>query len=42
MMSGHAGWPEAIGTIAGENTVFIATRSDQEGKKLEHRLRELL
>ena len=37
-----AGWPEAIGTIAGENTVFIATRSDQEGKKLEHRLRELL
>jgi transcriptional regulator of arginine metabolism len=36
------GWPEAIGTIAGENTVFIATRSEKEGRKLERRIRELL
>src|SRR5881275_984829 len=27
----EAGWPEAIGTIAGENTVFIAVRSEREG-----------
>ncbi len=50
--SGHAstvsqaldetGWPESIGSIAGENTVFIAVRSPREGKKLERRLRELL
>ena len=38
----EAGWPEAIGTIAGENTIFIATRSETEGKKLERRIRELL
>jgi transcriptional regulator of arginine metabolism len=37
-----AGWPEAIGTIAGENTVFIAARSQRDGKKLERRIRELL
>jgi transcriptional regulator of arginine metabolism len=37
-----AGWPEAIGTIAGENTIFIAVRSEREGKKLERRIRELL
>ena len=36
------GWPEAIGTIAGENTVFIAVRSEKDGKKLERRIRELL
>ena len=38
----EAGWPEAIGSIAGENTVFIAVRSERDGKKLEHRIRELL
>ena len=37
-----AGWPESIGSIAGENTVFVAARSPRDGKKLEHRLRELL
>src|SRR6185295_7232725 len=38
----EAGWPEAIGTIAGENTVFIAVRSEKDGRKLERRIRELL
>src|SRR5262245_12210036 len=38
----EAGWPEAIGSIAGENTIFIAARSEREGKKLERRIRELL
>jgi transcriptional regulator of arginine metabolism len=37
-----AGWPEAIGSIAGENTVFIAARSERDGKRLERRIRELL
>src|SRR5262249_50135608 len=50
--SGHAstvsqaldetGWPEAIGTIAGDNTVFIAVRSAKDGTKLARRIRELL
>jgi transcriptional regulator of arginine metabolism len=38
----ETGWPEAIGTIAGENTVFIAVRSEKDGKRLERRIRELL
>ncbi len=38
----EAGWPEAIGSIAGDNTVFIATRSEKDGKRLERRIRELL
>jgi transcriptional regulator of arginine metabolism len=37
-----AAWPENIGSIAGENTVFIAVRSPRDGQKLERRLRELL
>jgi transcriptional regulator of arginine metabolism len=36
------GWSECVGSIAGENTVFVAARSPRDGKKLEHRLRELL
>ena len=38
----ETGWPEAIGSIAGENTVFIAVRSEKDGRKLERRIRELL
>ena len=38
----EAGWPEAIGTIAGENTVFIAAASEKEGRRLERRIREML
>ena len=37
-----ADWPESIGSIAGEDTVFVAARSPRDGKKLESRLRELL
>ena len=37
-----AGWPESIGSIAGENTIFVAVRSPRDGKKLERRLREFL
>ena len=38
----ETGWPEVIGTIAGENTVFIAVRSAKDGRRLEGRIRELL
>ena len=38
----EAGWPEWIGSIAGENTVFAVARSPKDAKKLEGRLRKLL
>jgi transcriptional regulator of arginine metabolism len=50
--SGHAstvsqaldetGWPEWVGSIAGDNTVFAVARSSKDAKKLEERLRKLL
>ena len=38
----EAGWPEWVGSIAGENTVFVVARSIKDAKKLEERLRKLL
>src|SRR3989442_15615497 len=38
----EAGWPEWVGSIAGENTVFVVARSGKDAKKLEQRLRRLL
>jgi transcriptional regulator of arginine metabolism len=38
----EAAWPETIGSIAGENTVFVAVRSEKDGRRLEKRLREIL
>jgi transcriptional regulator of arginine metabolism len=38
----EAGWPEWVGSIAGENTVFAVARSSKDAKKLEERLRKLL
>jgi transcriptional regulator of arginine metabolism len=35
-----AGWPEMVGSIAGENTIFIATRSQKDSRKLEQRILE--
>jgi transcriptional regulator of arginine metabolism len=37
-----AGWPESIGSIAGENTVFVVARSTRDGKKIAKRLRALM
>src|SRR5436190_10629235 len=37
-----AGWPESVGTLAGEDTVFIATRSSRDATKIQRRIRELL
>ena len=38
----EAGWPEWVGSIAGENTIFALARSAKDAKKLEGRLRKLL
>jgi len=38
----EADWPESVGSIAGENTIFIVTRSAKEARKLEKRVRDYL
>ena len=38
----EAGWPEIVGSIAGENTVFIAVRSNKESRELGHRILDFL
>jgi transcriptional regulator of arginine metabolism len=38
----EAGWPEWVGSIAGDNTVFAVARSSKDARKLEERLRKLL
>lgn len=37
-----AAWPEPLGTLAGDNTIFVATRSGREATRLEKRLRDAL
>lgn len=51
-LSGHAqsvceavdriGWSETVGTIAGENTIFIATRSSAEAEALARQIAEVV
>jgi len=36
-----AQWPEVLGTVAGDDTVFVLLRSSQLGKKVLGRIREL-
>ncbi len=37
-----AQWPEVLGTVAGDDTVFVLLRSSRLGKKVLRRLEELL
>jgi len=37
-----ANWAEQVGNIAGENTIFVAVRSEKDAHRVEKRLRELL
>lgn len=34
------GWKELVGTVAGDDTLFIATRSPRDAKKLASKLKE--
>ncbi len=36
-----AEWPEILGTVAGDDTVFVLLRSGQSGKRILGRIREL-
>jgi len=38
----RAGWPEVVGTIAGDDTVFVATTGVREQSRVLHRLTALL
>ena len=37
-----AGWPEIVGTLAGDDTVFVATTGARDQTRLRHRLQALL
>jgi transcriptional regulator of arginine metabolism len=37
-----AGWSEIVGSLAGEDTVFIATRSPKDSHKIEQRILDFL
>ncbi len=34
-------WEEAVGCIAGDNTIFIAVKNDEDAKKMMERLKKL-
>jgi len=36
-----AQWPEVVGTISGDDTIFIATAGAREQKRLDERLRDI-
>ena len=38
----EAGWDEIVGSLAGENTVFVAVRSTKEARVLADRILEIL
>jgi len=37
----EAHWPEVVGTISGDDTIFIATEDGRDQRKLRARLREI-
>jgi transcriptional regulator of arginine metabolism len=37
----RSNWPEVVGTISGDDTIFIATEDGREQRKLTTRLREI-
>jgi transcriptional regulator of arginine metabolism len=38
----EAGWEEIVGSLAGDDTVFIATRSEKDSRRVADRIREYL
>ncbi len=37
----NLGWPEILGTIAGDNTIFIVVRSENDAAEVSDRIRQL-
>ena len=38
----EAGWEEIVGSLAGENTIFVAVRSNKEARVIADRILEIL
>jgi transcriptional regulator of arginine metabolism len=38
----EAGWEEVVGSLAGDDTVFLAVRSEKESRRIADRIREYL
>jgi len=38
----RTGWPEIVGTVAGDDTVFVATAGARDQTRILHRLRSLM
>jgi transcriptional regulator of arginine metabolism len=38
----RSGWPEIVGTVSGDDTIFVATRGVAEQRRLAQRLRTML
>lgn len=38
----ESGWEEIVGSIAGDDTVFLAVRSERESKRVADRIRDFL
>jgi transcriptional regulator of arginine metabolism len=36
------GWPEVVGTVGGDDTIFVVTPSNKDAEKLLARIKELL
>jgi transcriptional regulator of arginine metabolism len=38
----HESWPEVVGTIAGEDTIFVAAPDARRAQRIQEKLLELL
>jgi len=38
----NAGWPEVVGCVAGDDTIFVLVRTNEESQKLKRRIMEFL
>ena len=38
----RSNWPEIVGTVSGDDTIFVATRNGQDQRQLLNRLRSKL
>ena len=42
VMLDRSGWPEIVGTVSGDDTIFVATVGASEQRRLKTRLRQYL
>ena len=38
----EAGWEEVVGSVAGDDTIFVAVHNEKESRRLAERIREIL